>query len=59
MDHLIPKKGNDNIIRVGVLQKRNEWFVKQDRFFVLYTNGEMRYYNKEQHRGTIRLTNQA
>ena len=28
IDNLIPIKGRDDIIREGLLTKRNEWFIK-------------------------------
>ena len=59
VDHLIPCKGNDNIIREGILLKRNKLHVKQERFFVLYMNGELHYYSNENYCGTIRLTKQS
>jgi hypothetical protein len=37
----------DPIVREGVLEKRNEWYWKQQRHFVLYLNGEVKYFKDE------------
>ena len=44
IDNLIPTKGRDNIVREGILLKRNEWYWKQERHFVLHANGDLKYY---------------
>ena len=44
----------DPVVREGVLQKRNEWYWKQERHFVLYLNGEVKYFqNEADQKGTI------
>lgn len=38
------------------MQKRNEWYWKQDRLFVLLKSGEMKYYDMDMtQKGTIQL----
>jgi hypothetical protein len=56
---LIPAKGRDGILREGILLKRNEWYWKQERHFVLHTNGELKYYKDGNQRGTIMLNAQT
>lgn len=59
VDHLIPQKGNFDIVREGLLEKRNQVFVKKMRHFVLYENGQLKYYCDGNPCGTIELNKQT
>jgi hypothetical protein len=39
------KKGQP--ILVGVLLKKNNWFMKQERIFELYPSGEVKYFTND------------
>lgn len=44
------------IVRQGDLKKKNEYMIKQTRFFVLSRDGQIKYYkDKTLHRGTVLL----
>lgn len=49
----------DEPVMSGFLDKKNQFYIKQKREFVLYLNGEIRYYEpnskRKDHRGTIYL----
>lgn len=59
IDHLIPQKGNYDIVREGLLEKRNKVFVKKMRHFVLHKNGQLNYYCDGNPMGTIELSKQT
>ena len=45
---------SDEVVLKGYLLKKNPFFVKQLRLFVLHSNGELKYYDdKDGHKGTI------
>ena len=46
----------NKVVLKGNLCKKNRWMVNQVRFFMLYENGDLRYY-KDQHeyKGTIKV----
>jgi len=39
------KKKSNKIVREGILLKRNEWYWKQERLFVLHANGSIKYFD--------------
>jgi len=46
-------------ILVGVLLKKNNWFMKQERIFELYASGEIKYFTndpKREPKGSFHLT---
>lgn len=51
-----PTKAKDvnPVVREGVLSKRNEWYWKQERLFVLQWDGQMKYFDMDiNQKGTI------
>ena len=48
----------DRIVREGHLKKKNEWYIKQERRFVLYKSGKIEYFEpkKNEKRGSFQLT---
>lgn len=46
---------DQDIVREGILQKRNVWFWKQDRHFILHKNGLLSYYSDGTAKGMILL----
>ena len=46
----------NQIIKEGVLVKRNKGYWKQDRFFTLSRDGQLKYFEDQEHKGTIVLT---
>jgi len=41
------KMKSKKIVREGILLKRNEWYWKQERLFVLHADGSMKYFDME------------
>lgn len=46
-------------ILTGLLLKKNRFFMKQERRFELYMEGEIRYFHNTQQKGTMELTADA
>ena len=42
-----------------MLQKRNEWYWKQDRRFLLQNDGQIKYYDEEEQKGTVIMDKNA
>jgi hypothetical protein len=39
----------------GIMLKKNKFFMKQERNFYLYLNGELKYFKGEEQKGTMKL----
>jgi len=37
----------------GILIKKNRWFMKQERRFKLFANGEIKYFKGQEEKGTM------
>lgn len=42
-----------------MLQKRNEWYWKQDRRFLLQNDGQIKYYDEDEQKGTVIMDKNA
>lgn len=48
------KKKGDPILE-GNLLKKNKWFMKQERRFKLFANGDIKYYKGQEEKGIMKL----
>ena len=56
MKSAITLSSNDAIVCRGFLLKKNRWFQKQVRYFILHPNGELKYYKDvKKYKGKITL----
>lgn len=47
------------VILEGILLKKNKWYMKQERRFKLYANGQIKYFKDAELKGTMELTRDA
>lgn len=53
-------RDEDNVVFQGMMKKRNEWYMKQERFFVLTKDGVIKYFkDKTLLRGSIILCKES
>jgi hypothetical protein len=43
----------------GILLKKNKWYMKQERRFKLYANGQIKYFKDAEMKGCMELTKDA
>lgn len=44
------------VVLEGILLKKNKWYMKQERRFKLYANGQLKYFKDSEQKGTMELT---
>ena len=55
-DHKFSHIPDTEAVLTGILVKKNRYYMKQERRFELYKNGELKYFHNQEQKGVMKLS---